>query len=56
MHHSIELLNEVTSDCRLGDQIACVNGTSLLNVAHAIAVKTLKESGHNIELVKDTYT
>jgi hypothetical protein len=37
--------------CRLGDQIAAVNGVSLLNVTHADAVRTLKESDHNIELV-----
>lgn len=38
--------------CRLGDQIACVNGVSLLNVTHADAVTILKDSDHNIELVR----
>ena len=37
--------------CRLGDQIVSVNGISLLNVTHAEAVQTLKDSGSTIELV-----
>ena len=37
--------------CRLGDQIAAVNDTSLLNVTHADAVRILKDSDQNIELV-----
>lgn len=36
---------------RLGDQIASVNDNTLLNVTHADAVKILKDSDHNIELV-----
>ena len=36
---------------RLGDQIASVNDNTLLNVTHADAVKILKDSDHDIELV-----
>ncbi len=37
---------------RLGDQIASVNGISLLDVHHSDAVNILKDSGSNVELVR----
>ena len=39
---------------RLGDQIASVNGISLLGITHAEAVKILRDSGHTIEFVRES--
>lgn len=49
------MISILSSYYRLGDQIASVNGNTLLNVTHADAVKILKDSDHDIELVSSNH-
>ena len=39
------------SPSRLGDQVVSVNGVSLEDVNHSVAVDALKRAGHHVTLV-----